>query len=139
MLIWSKVLRVNSCVQWLFQIPLPPLTKIQRFIIECKTYWNNTKKGQEGFDKKQKKLKEELENTEVLTNISMILEASLESSFQFVFQGTFYLPILILAFMDIDGANELTDLVDWKIVSIILSFFTYSLTSYNMRFPHFYH
>ena len=113
--------------------PIPPLTKLLRFILECKKYINLTRKGQEEFKRKQQKIEEELEKQIVITNISLILEAGFESSFQFVFQGTYLLPILILAFMDIDRANQLNNLLNWRILSIILSFFTYSLTSYKLR------
>ena len=76
----------------------------------------------------------ELEDQKTITTISMINEASMESSFQFLFQGLFSLPTLVFSFMDIyEGDKKITDLINWKIVSIILSFLTFAFTSFNIR------
>ena len=117
----------------IFKCPISPWTKILKYILECKKYKNFTKKGQTDFKPKQQKIEEDLEKQELLVNISMLCESGFESSFQFLFQGTYMLPILILAFMDIDGANPFRNLLDLRILSIILSFFTYSFTSYKLR------
>ena len=72
--------------------------------------------------------------SKTITTISMILEASLESSFQFFFQGLFSLPTLVFSFMDVyDGDMKMSDLVNWQIVSIVLSFLSFTFTSFNIR------
>ena len=71
----------------------------------------------------------------IITTVSMILEASMESSFQFFFQGLFSLPTLVFAFMNIhEGTMKMTDLVNWTNVSIVLSFLSFAYTSYNIRY-----
>ena len=87
------------------------------------------------YEKQKTDLIEELEDQKTITTISMINEASMESSFQFLFQGLFSLPTLVFSFLDIyDDKKKMTDLVTWKIVSIILSFLTFALTSFNIRY-----
>ena len=87
------------------------------------------------YEKQKTDLIEELEDQKTITTISMINEASMESSFQFLFQGLFSLPTLVFSFFDIyAGKKKMTDLVTWKIVSIILSFLTFALTSFNIRY-----
>ena len=125
-----------SKIDWYtpLKFPLPILTKTHKTIIEVKSHFNNQKKkGSEGFESRKRALIKEAEEQKMMTHISMILEASLESSFQFLYQGLFSMPTLMLAIMDVSGANELKDLVSWKILSIISSFFTFAWTSFNLR------
>ena len=127
----NNIIKINRYI--ILKIPLPFLTKIYLTILQWKTFYNNTDKSNPNFERQKDNLIEELEGHQILTNLSMILEASLESSFQFFFQGIFFLPTIVLACMDVSGANELTNLVDWKVGSIILSFLTFSWTSFNIR------
>ena len=85
-------------------------------------------------EKKKTDLLEELEDQKNITTISMILEAGLESSFQFFFQGLFSLPTLVFSFKDVyNGEMNMSDLVNWKIISIAMSFLSFAFTSYNIR------
>ena len=63
----------------------------------------------------------------------------LESSFQFVFQTLFLLPTIILNFTSLNGTNDfdLSDLVNWKLLSILLSFGTFAFTTYKIRYHFF--
>ena len=74
------------------------------------------------------------EKNENKVNTSLVIEASLESSFQFVFQTTFILPTIIMNFTNVNGTSDLSDLVDWKLASIIISFGTFAFTTYKIRF-----
>ena len=119
------------------KIPLPPLAKLCKTIIECRSYFNNMNKDDVNYEKTNSCLIRELEDQKSITTISMINEASMESSFQFLFQGLFSLPILVCSFIDIyDGTLKLTDLVNWKILSIVLSFLSFAITSFNIRYMH---
>ena len=125
-----------NCDSYLpFKIPLPPFTKVHKCILECRSHYNNTKKEEVGYEQSNTKLLQEIEDQKIMTANSMIVESSMESSFQFFFQGLYSMPILFLAFMDsFQGPNKLTDLVNWKNVSIISSFLTFAFTSYNIRY-----
>ena len=77
---------------------------------------------------------QQLEDQKNFTTISMIIEASMESSFQFLFQGLFSLPSLVFSFLDIhEGTLQMKDLVNWKHLSIVLSFLSFAFTSFNIR------
>ena len=128
----TKVFEFNWSLSLKF--PIPPLTKLSKCINECKHYINNTRKDSETFEEEKKILMQEMETQEMPTNLSMIIEASLESSFQFFYQSLYFMPTLIVAVLNIlNGGQNLTNLVDWKILSIVLSFITFSLTSFRIR------
>ena len=127
-----NLLPFNWYLPW--KIPLPPLAKMYKTIIECKSFKNNKNIEESNYETRRTDLLKELEDQENITTISMILEASLESSFQFCFQGLFSLPTLVLSFEDVfKGDKKMTDLVNWKIVSIVMSFLSFALTSFNIR------
>ena len=56
-----------------------------------------------------------LEEYEKIITLSMAIEASLEACFQFWFQTNFLLPSVILGIIEIDGADQITDLVNFRI------------------------
>ena len=76
---------------------------------------------------------DELEEQNKLTNVSMLIEAGTESTFQFLLQSLFVLPTVILALVNLSSLSDLTDLVDYKILSILLSFITFAWSSFNIR------
>ena len=117
------------------KIPLPPVTKLYKTLIECKMHFNNKDKEDANYDKTNTDLILELEDQKTITTISMILEASMEASFQFFFQGLSSLPTLVFTSMDVyEGGMKMTDLVNWKILSILLSFLSFAFTSFNIRY-----
>ena len=129
------ILHKTIKIDWFLplKIPLTPLTKIYETILDWKIFLNYTDKQKGSYERKNENLKKKVAEHQILTNLSLILESSFESSFQFFFQGIFFFPTLILACMDVSGASELKNLVDWKIVSIIISFLSFSWTSLNIR------
>ena len=129
-MLYNKLVTCNP-----LKIPTPPLAKLYKTIIECKSFYNNRNIGDSNYEKRKTDLIRELEEQKAITTFSMILEASMESSFQFVFQGLFSLPTLVFSVMDIhEGKMKMSDLVNWKIISIILSFLSFAFTSFNIRY-----
>ena len=119
----------------LMKLPLSPVTKSLKTLIECRSFINNKNMEDANYGKQKTDLIAELEDQKTITTISMINEATMESSFQFLFQGLFSLPTLVFSFKDLyDGDMKMTDLVNWKIVSIILSFLTFAFTSFNISY-----
>ena len=132
-LLWSRILKFDHYL--FFKFPLPPFTQLYKTIIEFKSFVNNKNKEDTNYEQKNIHLTQELEDQKIITTVSMILEASMESSFQFFFQGLFSLPTLVFAFMNIhEGTMKMTDLVNWTNVSIVLSFLSFAYTSYNIRY-----
>ena len=127
--------KLVTCSWYLpLKIPLPPLSKLLKTIIEWNIFGNNKNIDDSNYEKRKTELLEELEDQKTITTISMILEAGLESSFQFFFQGLFSLPTLVFSFKDVyNGEMKMTDLVNWKIISIVMSFLSFAFTSYNIR------
>ena len=116
------------------KIPIPPIAKIYKTTLEVRNFWNNTKKqNAKEHEKKKEELMEELEEQNKLTNVSMLIEAGTESTFQFLLQSLFVLPTIILAMVNLSSLADLTELVDFKILSILLSFITFAWSSFNIR------
>ena len=65
----------------------------------------------------------------------MIIEAAMEASFQSFFQTVYLMPTLIISFIDASGqgANQWTDLFNWRLFSILMSFLSLAWAFYNIR------
>ena len=85
------------------------------------------------YTEKKDMLMRKMEDQNKLTNISMMIEAGTESSFQFLFQSLYILPTILLAFDNLNSLSDLTDLVDWKFLSILMSFVSFAWSSFNIR------
>ena len=134
-MLYNKLVTCNWYLP--LKIPLPPVAKLYNTIIDWRSFYNNKNIEDSNYEKRKKDLNKEHEYQNNITVISMILEAGLESSFQFLLQGLFSLPTLVFAFMDIhEGNMHLTDLINWKIVSIIISFLSLAFTSFTIRYHH---
>ena len=76
---------------------------------------------------------EEMDDHDQIVNLSLIIESSVEASFQFFFQTVYVFPTLILSVTDVSGTFDLKDLFNWKLFSIILSFASFALAFYRIR------
>ena len=77
--------------------------------------------------------KEEADIQAKIVIISMIIEAAIESGFQFSFQSIYLMPTLILSFIGIGETTSWTDLFNWRLFSIAMSFYTFAWTFYSIR------
>ena len=119
-------------------IPLPFLTKILKFHYFRKLYHLNTKErktkeDKNSFEIKQHRLMDKLRNLDSIVNLSVLIEASTESSFQFWFQTVFIFPTMILSFTDSNNQINWSDLFNWRLVSILISFASFAMTFYKIR------
>ena len=104
-------------------------------MIEIRSFMNNKNKEDAKYEQTNTDLIQELEDQKIITTVSMIVEASMESSFQFLFQSLYSLPTLVIAYLDIhEGKLSMSQLVNWKNVSIVLSFLSFALSSFNIRY-----
>ena len=72
----------------------------------------------------------ELAEQNKMTNVSILIEAGMESTFQFLLQSLYVLPTILLALAKF---SSFYDLVDIKILSILMSFVTFSWSSFSIR------
>merc|ERR1711894_241971 len=110
--------------------------KFYRFLCDIKLYKNNADrniKTEMDFENDKKSILEKISSHENIVNLSLIIEASVESSFQFFFQTTFQLPSIILAFTDPSAGFEWTDLFNWQFFSIAMSFVSFSNAFLKIR------
>ena len=137
-LIWIIIELGRNCGEVeIFHLPLPPLTKFYRFLCDIKLYKNyadRNAKTETEFENKKKSILEKISSHENIVNLSLIIEASVESSFQFFFQTTFQLPSIILAFTNQTAGFEWTDLFTWQFFSIAMSFVSFSNAFLKIRF-----
>ena len=136
-LIWITYELGRGCgVKGIFDLPLPPLTKFYRFLCDIKlykNYANRNSKTEKEYENDKKSTLDEISSYENIVNLSLIIEASVESSFQFFFQTTFQLPSIILAFTDPSNGFEWTQLFNWRFFSIAISFVSFSVAFFKIR------
>ena len=121
-------------------LPLPFVARWFKFRLDGKLFanyaWPDRNKCQESqtkYETNVKKCSENLDDHDQVVNLSLIIESSVEASFQFFFQTVYVLPTLILTFTDVSGTFDWKDLFNWKIFSIILSFASFAWAFYLIR------
>lgn len=121
------------------RIPLPFVTKIYEFhymknMFTIFTRSRQTHVGREIFDKDWKKWNEKIRKQEAFVNLSLLIEASVESSFQFWFQSVFLFPTIFISFMGTGcGLSTWSDWFNLRLLSIFFSFGSLAYTFYKIR------
>ena len=116
----------------IFNLALPFVTKFKRFLCDLELYQlYANKETEKEFETKKLRILNQISSHEHFVNMSLILEASLESSFQFFFQITYQLPTIILAFTTQGFRWE--GLFTWKLFSIVMSFVSFSMAFNKIR------
>ena len=120
--------------------PLPFISRFNKFICDMELFdnyfWphrNNDNLTKNIYEDKKKDILKKIAAIENGVNLSLIIEASVESSFQFFFQTVYLLPNIVLTFTDPDGSLVWTDLFNWKTSSILLSFMSFAWAFYAIR------
>ena len=87
------------------------------------------------YEENKKIYQKQLDKIEDIVNLSLILEASLEASFQFFFQTVYIMPSVVVAFVGVFNSKTFAweDLFNRRISSILLSFLTFSWAFYAIR------
>ena len=115
----------------MFWLPLPIVAKFNKFMCLRQMYNNFAENRYDSSEKFQKKL----DKIEHIVNLSLILEASLEASFQFFFQTVYIMPSVVVALTALSTSRTFAweDLFNRRKVSILLSFLTVSWAFYAIR------
>ena len=124
-----------------FYFPLPPITKLKRFLCDWRLYENYSdpdrnlnEETKQKYEKIKNECMEEIEKNDRIVVLSLVIESSLESSFQFFLQTIYALPTLILAFTGSSGSFDVEDLFNLRTVSILSSFGTFAMAYFAIRF-----
>ena len=141
MFIWLKQNESNVCSKdKLLMIPFPFVSKVYNFHCTRKLFgiyaMDKNSEEQINFHEFFKtKLVEKIRRNEAVINLSHLIEATAESSFQFWFQTVYLMPTIFISFTaESQSLKTWTDLFQWRIVSILISFGTFALTFYNIRY-----
>ena len=140
-IIWAAISLGRECGKaCIINLPLPIITKFNRFLWDTRLHrnfaWSQrnintlTKKT---YQDKKKQIDDEISAYEHIVNLSLIIEASIESSFQFFMQTVFVLPTVILAFTDSKTVFDWANLFNIRFASIAMSFASFSYGFYKIR------
>ena len=131
-------------VSYITNLPLPIITKFNRFLWDLDLHenfaWscrNTNSETEKTYQDKKKQIDDEISAYEHIVNLSLIIEASIEASFQFFMQTIFVLPTVILAFTDPMGVFDWANLFNIRFASIVMSFASFSYGFYKIRFTKF--
>ena len=119
-------------------LPIPIITKFNRFLWDLARHRNfawreSNTETEKTYQDKKKQIDDEISSYEHIVNLSLIIEASIEASFQFFMQTIFVLPTVILAFTDPTGVFDWANLFNIRFASIAMSFASFSFGFYKIR------
>ena len=131
----------------IFHLPLPFLTKMKMFYWNKKLFdnysWeerNSSKKNKEEFEVEKKRCLNKLADQENRIILSLIIEASVEATFQFFFQTVFLLPKILVTLISVGSLGVAAilpwnngALFTWEFFSIYSSFFTFAWAFHSIR------
>ena len=126
-IVWQVLMMGKKCSSAaFFYFPLPPITKLKRFLCDWDLFKNfsnpernKNEKTKQEYEEKKNECMEEIAKYDRIMVLSLVIESSLESSFQFFMQTIYALPTLILAFTGSPGSFDLEDLFNLRTVSTI--------------------
>ena len=137
LIVWAAVdfgREYEAC--FIVNLPIPIITKVYKFICDIHLFKNEHNRkniSEKEYQDEKKRIVDKISAYETVVNLSLIIEASVEASFQFFLQTTFILPSVVLAFTDPAGRFEWTDLVTLRFISIGMSFASFSFGFFKIR------
>lgn len=115
----------------LYKIPLPFVTKSYGFFLEYQRLNQRRKKRGLSKDKAIKEWTKKIQSHSDWINLSLMIEASFESAFQFLFQSIFALPVTLGLLNEAEGVD---DFLTTQNFSILISFWSFSWTCVSIRY-----
>ena len=143
-ILWGVLQIGQACgLDSLQNLPLPFVTRWFKFRLDGELFrnyaWpdrNKSPESQTEYETNVKQCSENLDVHDQIVNLSLIIESSVEASFQFFFQTVYVLPTLILSFTDVSGTFDWKDLFNWKTFSIVSSFASFAWAFYVIRYQY---
>ena len=136
-LVFILMLLISFTCHFICSMSFPFITKTKQTMIEWKKFELFTKRAEMDkaeFDKKLEEYMEKEEEVQKAEIFSIVVETGLESNFQFWFQTQFILPGLVSNILDYTNDKlDVTDLFNWRIFSILISFVSISWTAVKIR------
>ena len=131
--LWGLLVFLSLHTKSLWKIPIPIVTKLRRFIIECKYFNHRTKRHFMGSVTTHEN---NLKNSINIVNLSLINEASTESTFQIWIQTVNLMPFILLntSHSLAPGARpQIDEFLNMRGFSILTSFISIAMSFYNIR------
>ena len=142
MLTWLVMEAGRWSATSIFRVPIPFFTVPYECYLKVKHYGIMARPGRDDSMKNRKQFEEDkaaslkrMDTHENIVNLAKILESAVESGFQFFFQSVFTLPSLIQSLTA--PWTSLTQFVNWRMASIFISFTSFAMTYYNIRYDQF--
>ena len=97
-------------------------------------YTSRAEANTQVLEQKMEELKEKEEEIQRSEILSLVIETALESNFQFWFQTQYILPAVVTNILEyFNGELNITELINWRTLSIFLSFISISWTAVKIR------
>ena len=136
--IW--MIQNKICSTAICSIPSPIISKLCNFFLTGRlgyiyTKNRNSKDDKSEYENKKNKWIEKIRRNEAIANLSHLIEATFEASFQFTYQTVYLMPTVFISLTAAEskGLTNWTDIFQWRILSILISFGSFAFTFYNIR------
>ena len=121
----------HFCRDSLYRIPIPFVTKSYGFYLEYQKL--RQLKMKRGFPKNKaiKVWTKKIQSHSDWINLSLMIEASFESAFQFLFQSILAFPVTLGLIIEAEGVD---DFLTTQNFSILISFWSFSWSCVSIRY-----
>ena len=122
---WSKtsILRLPIPI---FTVPYKFYYDKQMIEIMATPDRDDNEETRKKYEKAKEAVQKKLDSLETTVNLSKIVESAVESRFQFFYQTVFIFPSIVLSVTDDAGGGDWRKLVNWRSLSILLSFTSFA-------------
>ena len=124
----------------IFRLPIPIFTVPYKFYYDKQMIEimatpdrDDNEKTRENYEKAKEAVQKKLDSLETTVNLSKIVESAVESRFQFFYQTVFIFPSIVLSVTADAGGGDWRKLVNWRTLSILLSFTSFAWNYYTIR------
>ena len=118
----------------LYRLPIPFITKTREFSLELEKLKLFKEKRDDKRNKEIKKMDIKIQKHSNWINLSLMVEASFEASFQFLFQSVLALPATLGLFKQNLGSLDVDALLTQQNFSILASFVSFAMACVSIRY-----
>ena len=124
----------------IFRLPIPIFTVPYKFYYDKQMIEimatpdrDDNEETRKKYEKAKEAVQKKLDSLETTVNLSKIVESAVESRFQFFYQTVFIFPSIVLSVTADAGGGDWRKLVNWRSLSILLSFTSFAWNYYTIR------